>query len=172
MSVEVTVNGRVWNVAIDPHPERPAQVDVTVDGARRTIDLSWIDGETLSMIDGGAVREIRLHRRSDGSVGVEIGGTLYEGTVRKGLRHPLPAHAAKTDPGSVLVKANMPGRVVRVLVAVGDRVAARQGVVVVEAMKMENELHTPAAGVVARLGVREGDTVEAGQLLLEIVPGE
>ena len=62
----------------------------------------------------------------------------------------------------------MPGRVVRVLVAAGDTVAARQGVVVVEAMKMENELRTPKAGVVKDVAVAPGTLVEAGRVLMLI----
>jgi biotin carboxyl carrier protein len=59
----------------------------------------------------------------------------------------------------------MPGRVVRVLVVPGDEVQAGQGLVVVEAMKMENELKAPRSGRVLELPVRDGDTVEAGALL-------
>jgi biotin carboxyl carrier protein len=62
----------------------------------------------------------------------------------------------------------MPGRVVRVLVAQGDEVAARQGVVVVEAMKMENELRSPKAGRVKEVSVKAGDSVEAGRGLLVV----
>jgi biotin carboxyl carrier protein len=60
----------------------------------------------------------------------------------------------------------MPGRVVRVLVKAGDEVAARQGLVVVEAMKMENELTSPKAGRVREVGVSEGTSVESGRLLV------
>ena len=62
----------------------------------------------------------------------------------------------------------MPGRVVRVLVAAGDEVAARQGVVVVEAMKMENELRAPRAGRVKEVSVAAGTSVEAGRILAVI----
>ena len=62
----------------------------------------------------------------------------------------------------------MPGRVVRVLVAAGADVAAGQGLVVVEAMKMENELRAPRAGRVAEVAVREGEAVDAGALLAVI----
>ncbi len=62
----------------------------------------------------------------------------------------------------------MPGRVVRVLVSPGETVAARQGVVVVEAMKMENELRSPKAGRVKDVAVNAGDPVEAGRVLLVI----
>jgi biotin carboxyl carrier protein len=62
----------------------------------------------------------------------------------------------------------MPGRVMRVLVTVGDRVTARQGVVVVEAMKMENELRTPRDGVVTDVLVVAGAAVETGAVLVVV----
>jgi biotin carboxyl carrier protein len=59
----------------------------------------------------------------------------------------------------------MPGKVVRLLCAVGDEVAANQGVLVVEAMKMQNEVQSPKAGRVIEIRVREGQTVNAGEVL-------
>ena len=64
----------------------------------------------------------------------------------------------------------MPGRIVRVLVGVGDRVAARQPVVVVEAMKMENELRSPRDGVVTEVLVAPGAAVESGAVLIVVGP--
>jgi len=66
------------------------------------------------------------------------------------------------------VTAPMPGRVVRILVSPGETVAARQGVVVVEAMKMENELRSPKAGTVREVSVTTGTSVEAGRVLVVI----
>src|SRR5690606_13009749 len=74
------------------------------------------------------------------------------------------AGAEETASAGVLV-APMPGMVVRILVEPGQTVAAGQGVIVVEAMKMENELRSPAAGVVAHIAVSAGQTVEKGALL-------
>ena len=62
----------------------------------------------------------------------------------------------------------MPGKVVKVLVAVGDEVKSGQGVVVVEAMKMENELKSPKDGKVKAVAVKEGQAVEAGQSLVTL----
>jgi biotin carboxyl carrier protein len=70
--------------------------------------------------------------------------------------------------GPVTLKASMPGRVVRVLVERGAQVAAHQGVVVIEAMKMQNELKSPREGRVAELRVAPGDTVTSGQVLAVI----
>jgi biotin carboxyl carrier protein len=70
--------------------------------------------------------------------------------------------------GEQLIVAPMPGRVVRVLVVPGDEVTARQGVVVVEAMKMENELRSPKAGRVKDVTVSAGTSVDAGRVLVII----
>lgn len=68
------------------------------------------------------------------------------------------------------VKAPMPGRVVKALVAEGDSVEAGQPVIIVEAMKMENEVAASGAGIVRRIAVSSGDTVDAGAVLVEIEP--
>jgi biotin carboxyl carrier protein len=70
--------------------------------------------------------------------------------------------------GPRAVKAPMPGRVVRVLVAEGDQVEEQQGVVVIEAMKMQNELKSPKAGRVARIAAMVEETVSAGDVLVVI----
>ena len=70
--------------------------------------------------------------------------------------------------GPIAIASPMPGRVVRVLVTPGAAVVARQGLVVVEAMKMENELRAPRAGTVAEVRVREGATVDANTVLVVI----
>ena len=76
--------------------------------------------------------------------------------------------AASAPAGPAPLKAPMPGLVVRVNVAVGDEVAAGQGLVVIEAMKMENELRAAAAGRVKAVRVAVGEAVEKGQLLVEM----
>ncbi|MGH9618866.1 MAG: acetyl-CoA carboxylase biotin carboxyl carrier protein subunit, partial [Bryobacteraceae bacterium] len=73
-----------------------------------------------------------------------------------------------TVTGPVEVRAQMPGKVIRLLVAPGDRVEVDQGVIVVEAMKMQNEMKSPKAGTVTRIHTREGATVAAGETLIAI----
>jgi biotin carboxyl carrier protein len=75
------------------------------------------------------------------------------------------AAGAGTD-GPKSVKAPMPGRVVRVLVAPGDEVAAQQGLIVIEAMKMQNELKSPKAGRITRIAAQEGETVQSEDILV------
>ena len=83
-------------------------------------------------------------------------------------RHESAGAGATATTGVQRVTAPMPGRVVRILVKAGDEVAVRQGLVVVEAMKMENELSSPKAGRVKEVAVAEGTSVEAGRLLVVI----
>lgn len=80
---------------------------------------------------------------------------------------PAEAAAARANKsgGAARIQATMPGKVIRVLVSTGDSVAAGQGIVVVEAMKMQNEMKAPRAGTVKTLRAEAGATVGAGDLL-------
>ena len=174
MNVDAVVNGRAWKVALEA-AEQAGIFTVTIRGKSRLVDASWIDADTVSLIDAGVAREIRLHPRGEsGAVGVEFGGKLYEATVSPSQRTVTSRDGRTSSPAVVAhgfshaIKAPMPGRVMRVLVTVGDRVTARQGVVVVEAMKMENELRTPRDGVVKEVLVAPGAAVETGAVLVVV----
>ena len=172
MNVDVLVNGRQWKVAIEP-AEQAGQVIVTLKGKSRVVDASWIDADTLSLIDRGVAREMRLHPHGDaGAVGVEFGGKLYEAVAsaqkKERATGAVTAAGAIGAAGAIAIKAPMPGRVVRVLVAAGDHVKARQPVVIVEAMKMENELRTPRDGIVTEVLAVPGATVESGAILVVV----
>ncbi|HET6582768.1 MAG TPA: biotin/lipoyl-containing protein [Nannocystaceae bacterium] len=78
--------------------------------------------------------------------------------------------AAKQGAAAMIVRSPMPGRIVRVLVAEGDIVEVDAPAVIVEAMKMENEVRTMGAGRVVRVAIATGDTVDAGQVLCELGP--
>jgi biotin carboxyl carrier protein len=175
MNSDVTVNGRPWRVAIEA-TEVPGRVEVSIKGRRRTYDASWIDADTLSLIplDGHPrVREFGFVSTSAGELRIAAGGRTFHATVlsdgKSNQRHPHRAErSAETVEGRQTVVATMPGRVVRVLVAPGDRVTAKQAVVVVEAMKRENEMRAPKDGLVREVSVKEGAAIEAGALLVVI----
>jgi biotin carboxyl carrier protein len=76
--------------------------------------------------------------------------------------------AAKQGAGATIVRSPMPGRIVRVMVAEGDIVEADAATMIVEAMKMENEVRTAAPGRIVRVAVAVGDTVDGGQVLCEL----
>jgi biotin carboxyl carrier protein len=99
---------------------------------------------------------------------VTLRGSTYEITVVDAKRLRSAQTAGGHDHGEAQVCATMPGKVVRVLVEVGAEVEAGTGIVVVEAMKMQNELKTPKSGRVATLSAIVGETVNAGEVLAVI----
>jgi hypothetical protein len=103
MTVEVSVDGRPWKIGIEP-AERPGQFAVTVKGKRRVIDASWVDADTLSLLDGALVHEIRLARRENGAVGVEIGGWVYEAAVRRGWPGSFFRPRFEKGPGAISIR--------------------------------------------------------------------
>ena len=108
-----------------------------------------------------------LDQQPDGSTEVVVNGQRFPVTVRdkKHLRANVSGAAAS---GKATLVSPMPGKVVRVLCAAGDEIAANHGVLVVEAMKMQNEVQTPKAGKVVEIRVSEGQTVNAGEVLAVI----
>jgi biotin carboxyl carrier protein len=173
VNFDVAVNGRAWKVGIEAQPDSSV-IAVSVKGKTRLLNASWIDADTLSLIEGSSAREVRFHAGRDGVLSVAIDGKHFQAVVssKKGRGQSSDPIAPKVAPdsfsGSHAIKAPMPGRVVRVLVAVGDRVNARQGVAIVEAMKMENELRSAKDGVVKEVNVLQGAAIEAGTVLVVI----
>ena len=99
---------------------------------------------------------------------VRIGGQSFEINIIDPKRLRDSASGADHGHGHAEIKTAMPGKIVRLLVAEGDNVEAGTGVVVVEAMKMQNEMRSPRNGIVKAVAVTEGDAVTAGQLLAVI----
>ena len=133
----------------------------------RPVDLDAVKaGHGWSILLGRRSYEVSLVQRGPGELTVHVNGravTVRGGLQRFGSRAGAAAVSAR-GPGRVV--APMPGRIARVLVRVGETVAARQGLVVVEAMKMENELRSPRAGIVTEVRAAEGALVEANAVLI------
>ena len=98
---------------------------------------------------------------------ISMGGYRFQFEIDDPRQWKRSSHAAGVH-GRESITAAMPGKVVRVLVAVGDEVAAGQGIVVVEAMKMQNELKARRDGRVVAIQVGENDSVDAGAILATI----
>jgi biotin carboxyl carrier protein len=159
------------------------KLTVSVDGREIPLRLErrgdeWIaNGRAASVIEvepgiysvlyGGQSFEVQIQRLLEGGYAVNLRGDRFVLEVndpRKLSRGP----GKFSREGRQKIAAPMPGKVIRVLVAEGDLVEAGQGVVVVEAMKMQNELKAPKAGRVAALSAKEGSTVAAGEVLAVI----
>jgi biotin carboxyl carrier protein len=166
LQFEVEAAGRLRQVTINRTGDSFA---VSVDGRLHHVDAARIDGYTLSLIvDKGWQRDTLITPDAGGGVVVLTGAVPV--TVRlNGGRTDRAQHAATAArSGPLRIGAPMPGKVVRILVKSGDAVRAGQPVVVVEAMKMENELRADRDGTVAEVHTHEGMSVEAGALLIVI----
>ena len=126
------------------------------------IEKFEVEPGVFLVLTEGRVQEAR----SDGEI-VTISGIRYTNSTVD-PRKWNPATSAGQASGRATVKAPMPGKVVRVLVQPGDQVEAGQGVIVIEAMKMQNELKSSRAGTVTEVHAKENDTVEAGTLLVTV----
>jgi acetyl/propionyl-CoA carboxylase alpha subunit len=135
-------------------------MDCVVDGRAVAVDVRMLPGGVMSLVVEG--RQYRCVLDGDGVV---IGGRRFGFAVEDPRSLQGRRGAGGGEAGPRALKAPMPGRVVRVLVGVGDEVAEGQAVIVIEAMKMQNELKSPKAGRVVRVAVAVGDTVGAGQVL-------
>lgn len=163
MKYFVTIGGREIVVEVDGH-------QVSADGQLMHAHLSRVPGTPLRhlLLDSRSFT-LALEGGQRGEWQVGLAGARYTATVvDERTRHIQSLTAgAVAQPGPAVLKAPMPGLVVRVLVAPGAQVAPGQGLVVLEAMKMENELLAPAGGTVRAVPVTPGQAVEKGQVLVE-----
>jgi acetyl/propionyl-CoA carboxylase alpha subunit len=160
MRLDATVDGETIRVEVRRTAEGYA---VTLDGATLDVDFVQTGEHFASLIVDGLSHAVGLERRSDGYRVHLPDATIAVGLAEasgNGARPPRRAH------GPQRLTAPMPGRVVRVLAEEGREVDPGQGLVVIEAMKMENELKAPRKGRVQEITVREGQAVEAGALLV------
>ena len=146
------------------------QYEVTL--GEETVHLDAVrSGPTIySIIEDGQQFEVMVDERGAHGFDVLVGGRLFHLESLNERTKLLTSSAVAVASGPQTVEAEMPGKVVRVNLAPGDAVGEGQGVVVVEAMKMENEIPSPIDGVVKEVAVSEGQTVEAGARLFVVEP--
>jgi biotin carboxyl carrier protein len=150
-AVELEKDGGAWTVALD--------------GTRVDADVAEVEPGVFSVLLRGASYEVRVSPRGDGMLTVQAGNDELAVEVSDPRAWRGRRHGEVEAEGRQQVTAPMPGKVVRVLVRVGDKVEAGQGLVVVEAMKMQNEVRSPKSGTVERLTAKEGQPVNAGEVL-------
>jgi biotin carboxyl carrier protein len=161
VKLAATVAGRTLQVEV--RGERP-RYTVTVDGRALDVDLVPTSSGFASLVVDGASHEVGL-LAGEGRCAVLVQGRVLDVELQEagatGAVMPRPAAG-----GAARVTAPMPGRLVKVLVEAGQEVSEGQGLVVMEAMKMENELRAPRSGRVKELHARERQAVESGALLV------
>ena len=139
----------------------------TVSTGDRQINLDSIrlSNHCYSLLIDGKSFDISVHD-VNGACQVLVNGKPFEVVLRDPKRLRKASSSAEDPAGPMPVLAPMPGKVVKLLVQVGATVQEGQGVVVVEAMKMQNELKAPKSGVVEKILVEENQPVDAGESLL------
>jgi biotin carboxyl carrier protein len=141
-------------IRINGEPVEPADAD--------GVDIVETEPGVFSILANGQSYEARVSGNE-----ISIGGTRLLFEIEDPRQWKRSASAAGSQ-GRASVTAAMPGKIVRVSVSVGDEVAAGQGLLVIEAMKMQNELKSPRAGRVTAIEVKQNDSVNAGTLLMTI----
>ena len=147
---------------------------ITVDGSPCAAHLEAIDGEALfSLLIGNASHEVFVERHGNRYY-VVVEGKRYEVQVEDAAlwRIGQPGTAARQEVGEAAVTSPMPGIVVTVLAQEGQLVQAGDGVVILEAMKMENEIREPCGGIVKSVRVAAGQTVNQNEVMLTIGASE
>jgi biotin carboxyl carrier protein len=171
MTCDLEIGGRRRTIEVS---RRGSLWETTLDGRILSVDVTAIAGRWSLLIgppEGGPRRsyDIAVDRRSNGERIVYVNGLAVPVSIvdpREQLTRRRGADSVATGPRSIV--SPMPGRIVKVLVRDGETVTAQQGLVVVEAMKMENELRAPRAGQVTAVKVVEGMSVEANAVLVTL----
>ena len=175
MTFEIALNGRSRTVSIEragQGTDGALRLRVSVDGTSSLVDVQRSGEFGLSLVFPEAgERSTTVHvapGQSPGELLAYLAGRIAAVSVNASRSGRGAADTGAGVHGEQKIVAPMPGRVVRVLVAPGDHVEPRQPVIVVEAMKMENELRSPKAGRVKDIAVAAGASVEAGRVLVVI----
>ena len=168
--VEVCADG---TIVIDGQPARASLAPsgpANAAGPRR----AHVSGDGYSLLLDGHSFALRARGGRGGEWRLELDGHTVSAEVLDPRAHRVRRLSAKAGTGAKVapLRAPMPGLVVQVAVEAGEPVEAGDTVLIVEAMKMENELRAPAAATVKRLHASPGDAVEKGQLLVEFAEAE
>ena len=177
MIFDVAVGDRVRTVSV---VRKGGLLHVTLDGHPHLVDARRVSDTALSLLMQNGQGDLPVQsidaafaaRGAAGELDVHVLGRVITVQARLSTQRMARSHAPSAlltvSGGSQKITSPMPGKIVRVLVKTGDQVKAKQGLVVVEAMKMENELRAARDGRVRELSVTEGQSVDAGAVLLTV----
>lgn len=170
MKLKAQLSGTEHQVSLDVPG---SSADVEVDGRRYEIEVRELAPGEYLLKHGSQVYKCRVERKRDprpsgGSFEVVLRGQNYDVAIIDPKRLRSGQSSAAHQTGAAEIASSMPGKIVRILVERGAHVEAGAGVIVVEAMKMQNEMKSPKAGVVISINAEAGATVNAGDILAVI----
>lgn len=167
MKYEVRISGKTHIVELE---HRADGWHASIEGESGiAADVVEIVPNVFSVLLSGCSHEIYVTPSSGGQLQLHTGGLEFLAEVIDPRSWRGRRHGGAEAEGREQILAPMPGKVVRLLVKAGDTVEARQGLLVVEAMKMQNEIRSPKSGTVDRILVAEGQAVNAGEVLCIVV---
>jgi biotin carboxyl carrier protein len=162
MKFEVRIDGRASIVEL----ARDADGwQISIDGRAVDADAFEIAPGVFSILLNGKSYEVRVTPTPAGTLSLQTAHQEFTAEVIDPRAWRGRRHGAPEAEGRQQILAPMPGKIIRVLVQTGEKVQAGQGLLVVEAMKMQNEIRSPKSGIVERLLVQEGQPVNAGEVL-------
>ncbi len=165
MKYEVIINGASHQVEIN---KNNVGWLCKVNDATLEVDSAFTARDIVSILLGGKAYEVKRERSYDGATHMIVGSARYSAEVRDPRSLKTRRADAGSEKGPAKITAPMPGKVVRIIATEGSEIEAGHGVIVVEAMKMQNELKSPKKGVIKKVLVAEGTTVNAGDPLVVI----
>lgn len=166
MKLRVVINGESYTLEME---RAEASSQFSLQGAHTEAGSAWIaeiSPGIFSVLIGHKSVTVSLASK-EGVIEAMANGHQYLLLISD-ARDRSAATKKAGAVGPAEIRAQMPGKVIKLLVGAGAAVAAGQGVIVVEAMKMQNEMRSPKAGVVSRIHVEEGATVAAGQTMMVV----
>jgi biotin carboxyl carrier protein len=145
--------------------------EVTIEGETVLVDAVKSGKSTIySIIENGRQFEVVIDEQGASGFDVLVGGQLFHLQALDERSKLLTATAKAVATGPQRVESEMPGKVVKISAPLGTSVTEGQGVLILEAMKMENEIKSPIEGTVTEVAVVDGQTVESGALLFVVTP--
>lgn len=165
MTYEVLIDGKSYRVELKRGEQGYA---CRVDGREVALESVSAEREVLWLLLGGRSHEVRREAQANRALSLALRGRRYAAEVRDRRAFRERRAAADDSAGPVKLLAPMPGKVVRLLKTEGAQVEAGEGVVVVEAMKMQNEIRSPRKGVVRKILAAAGAAVNAGETLVVV----
>lgn len=162
MLFDATTAGRTERIEVR---EADGIYHVTIGGKTLELDLVKTGNHHVSVLVNGISHDLGLEKTADGFA-VLVRGDRFDVDLKDAVKGAVLGRVAAHGP--LKLTAPMPGKIVKVLVQQGDSIEAGRGVLVMEAMKMENELKASRAGTVQEVRVSEGQAVEMGAVLLII----
>ena len=164
MDLQFNIEQETYKIEID---FKDGKYSVKLGDRQYKVDSQPISENCLSLLVDGKAYTVFI-ADDEGKKYISIQGEQFCVEEAKAETEAISVAESATLKGAPTISSPMPGKVVKILVGEGDKVEKGQGLVIVEAMKMENEIRSPSGGVVKKINFKEGDLVDAAELIIEL----